>query len=620
MLTRAAAVLGLMRLWFSRARLAPVEALVAALLVDHLAQLALMSLLSLPGALTMINYRLAYGGFAVALVVAARCAPGDVSLRALWTEYRCRVRKVHLPVLVLGVMALGLVLVRAAFFFDTTYDSLTYSLTKLGFYAQNQSVFYLSGLSDLRIDAYERNGELAFLHHLLITGDTRWLALGGVDAWLLLLAAFLFLLRVLGVSRALALATSLFVTLCPIVFGLSGVTKGDALAAGCLVAATGWLLRGTGAGFSQARFALFACALALAVTAKLSAAFAAVGLAALFVTLLARKRHWPQLVTCVLIAFVALVCFAKAMQNVMVYRNPFQRTSLEEQSGGFSLRNLQDGLTGGLRWFLGGKPDSLPWGHHSDLEKGMGLAGLAAVLLLGGALVWGKRAGPAGSGLAARAPALLTGVVLIGCTVVLLARVPWRGEGFAGNAMRYLLPYALPLVGLLFAFAFTRLRGSVGLLIAVTALGAYHWLCDTNASSTMSHLGRSDLIRRVLHYDKFAARFGYYFKQLGSPEIIQQVRAEQATAMPVLVIPQQSDLPLFWLFGNNLNWRVTALREGIPAVGSLERANTSRAVVSWRLGEAKVEPRLAEALQQTGWVPGPRCGLWAAYQRGAVGR
>lgn len=602
---------GLAQLWSRLARLGLLESIVAALLTDHLLQILLMAMLSAGHELSPIWYRVSFGASSVAVLVWALRISDDPlpSLPVQWLRSATKLPKVTT---LLAVGALLLALYRASFFFDTTYDSLTYSLPRLAFYAQEHSIFFLSGLPDLRIDANERNGELAFLHQLLLTGDIRWLALGGVICWLTTLATLLFLLRAFELEPAAAGAIGVLVASSPIVFGLSAVTKGDLFSAAYLTAAMSWLLGRLRGDLSPARLWLFWAALCLAVTCKLTAAFAAAGAGGFFAwDFLRRRTPWhPGAIF--FIAATACLTFSKAIQNIIVYHHPFQRNQFEAKVAHFSFAKLYDGLADFPGWFLGIQPDSLPWDYHDDLAKGLGLVALALIVLCLLGQFSSRSLAPCSIALAR--PVCWLAIAISVSALVALAFVPVRALGFEGNAFRYLLPYVLPATALAFTGVWFRLLHRTTAMLMLGIFSGYHLLCATTPSPTFSHYGRQDLLHRALHYDRFDARYGYWKDKLFTPNARTTFANAQAHPTRVLLILESSDLPLFWLFGNNLDWHVTSPPPGTAAATFLAAHSFDLVSVATARGSMPAE-ETRTLLANRGWTRAIATGFFHNYVR-----
>jgi hypothetical protein len=183
--------------------------------------------------------------------------------------------------------------------------------------------------------------------------------------------------------------------------------------------------------------------------------------------------------------------------------------------------------------------------------------------------------------------------------------------------MRFLLPYALPVIAILLAFAYRRFSPCFhSTLIAVlVALSAYHLLCDTDASETLSHLGRKDLLHRVISYNRFNARLGYWGEALAPPETLRIIEAEQLKPKRVIMIQEAGDVPLFWYFGDNLQWQVTAICASDSAPRVLERTPADLVAVLFRR-HGQPSERSQALLAQRGWMLQTHTNYFDLYQRG----
>ncbi|HEY0966798.1 MAG TPA: hypothetical protein VGD88_05380 [Opitutaceae bacterium] len=607
--TRLMLHLGLQRLLRSRCERPMIEAHLGALLLGQMVQIVLMLTLSLFGWLSAELYLPLYAAVGITVLVWEHYHRPPQVVNSAAAAFR------HEPVdiaiyAVFGAM-LGLVFWRAIFFFDTTYDVLTYGLSKIALYLQDGSVFHLTGLADLRIDANERNGELLFLHYLLAGDDLRWMALGGVESWLTLWLAAWFLVSALGASPRTCAAAALLTSSSPLLFGLSGVTKGDALAIAWIVASSGWLLQRR----DNFSFFFFWVALAHAVNCKISAAFPGLGLVLVQALALLRERRLASIGVVLATGAATIICFSKPIQNALAFGRPFLRTSHESDLAGFSWGNTIEALQRFPAWFLGIQPDNLPWGSQGDLGKSLGLAGIASLCALG---VFARFRSRSADNDRAPAPKSNVGAALVAMalgTLTLFSIMPVYDPELDLHSYRFGAPAAVATILVLIALgasaAPTRIKAALPLLLV--AASGWHWLCDTNASPTLSHYGRRDLVGRLFNYDRTKARFGYWMSNSAMPQNFVRLQQLQQDDRDVGIILTDGNAPLAWALGDRLNWRPTHFFLDTDSVSPATADVSTLVVVSYRepLDFAAVQQSLGEG----GWQLSVSVPRLAVYER-----
>ena len=464
-----------------------------------------------------------------------------------------------LAFLLLGLF-LFLLLLRAVYFFDNTYDVVNYGYSKIALLFQNNSIFYLSGLQDLRIDTSERNGELYFLHAFLFSGDLRLIGLAGVEVWICIFFGILFLLRQLEVEQTSAISLALFLSSAPVVFGLSGITKGDSWAIFNFTCATGFLVSGyKSPNFSAARFFFFIIFLALSPTSKMTIAF---GVAPMFlygaVIFLKKKGHqlsiswFAALFPCVLIAA------NKQVQNLFVYHNPFKRQQWETTVGGFKIENFFTAWSDFLPWLFGMQGDLAIWGWQSDMLKGMGHVFIVFSLVLGMVLLLRKKSlfNFKDISIYENLPFLI--IFGIGSFCV-MSYVPNKMGAFEKHWCRFLAPYFIVLACFCFAFILKVIKNNKVfyslLLFAFLLAGFHHLAAALKTSSLLSHRGKKDMLQRILYYDRVASRFGLEFGP--SHAAVSIYKKYDKKPLKILVYTLDFASPYSWTFGDNFVWKTT---------------------------------------------------------------
>lgn len=461
-----------------------------------------------------------------------------------------------LAFLLLGLF-LFLLLLRAVYFFDNTYDVVNYGYSKIALLFQNNSIFYLSGLQDLRIDASERNGELYFLHAFLFSSDLRLIGLAGVEVWICIFFGILFLLRQFEVEQISALALALFLSSAPVVFGLSGITKGDSWAIFNFTCATGFLVSGyKSPNFSAARFFFFILFLALAATSKMTIAF---GVAPMFLygAVIFLKKKGRQLSISWLVALFLCVLIAanKQLQNLLVYANPLKRQEWETSVSGFKWENFIGGWPDFLRWLFGFQGDLSFTGWQVDMIKGMGLVFVLILMAVVILLFSRSSIKPMPQSWIFRLIVFISAISLFGLFCI-ISYIPNQMEAFQRHWCRFLAPYFVVLACAWLAWIVSKAKPkgawtSVFLIVALTG-GFYHLIASLKSSNILSHRGKSDMVNQIFKYDRFESRFGKDF--LPGDMMKRLYKQNRGQKMNVLAYTVNYDAPYFWIFGDNFGW------------------------------------------------------------------
>ncbi len=463
-----------------------------------------------------------------------------------------------LAFLLLGLF-LFLLLLRAVYFFDNTYDVVNYGYSKIALLFQNNSIFYLSGLQDLRIDASERNGELYFLHAFLFSSDLRLIGLAGVEVWICIFFGILFLLRQFEVEQISALALALFLSSAPVIFGLSGITKGDAWAIFNFTCATGFLLSSLRyPNFSAARFFFFIVFLTLAATSKMTVAF---GVAPMFlygaVLFLKKKGCKLSLSWLAALFLCGIIAANKQLQNLLVYANPFKRQEWETSVSGFKWENFNGGLPDLLRWVFGLQGDLCLTGWQVDMLKGMGLV-FVIILLAVGILLFFDIKLKATTGNIISRPTLIVSVISLVGLFCVISYIPNQMGAFQEHWCRFLTPYSVVLACICLAWISNKARASVGvkyiILLIALAGGFYHLAVALKTSNILSHRGKADMVEKIFNYDRFESRFGKDFQPGDKMKLHYEQNRDRN--MNVLAYTLDYDAPYFWIFGDNFAWNV----------------------------------------------------------------
>jgi hypothetical protein len=448
---------------------------------------------------------------------------------------------------------------RGFYFIDTTYDCETYNIPKIAFYLQNQSIFFSSGSPDFRIDTLERNAELNFLSNLLITGSPRIIGLTGIEVWLSMLLGAYALCRVAGALPHESLLASLLVCSAPVVFGMTGVTKGDALVVSFILYAAYFLIlliKGMNPPFG---IFFLLVSLALACGTKMTSSFAVIGIVIL---LLAHWKKWKIPHFCEL-SITIICCFfasSKAIQNIILYRNPFPKPQWVEEVSGFSINNFFAGLQGAWQWlFPTGSKLSLS-GYSNDMEKTMGLTiyVLALIFIFMFFYILSRRLS---SPITKVTPNYFTInsqfiSVFILSGIMLFAFIDTTHVGFEGNWTRYLLPYAVSISAVLFAIVIPKCRenkwAQISLLFISMLSVFFNAFQATRPSTVFTMPGRKAIAEQILAVESHP-RNGF---NNGMVSIYDALSKYEKRVKSIALVQLDLDIPIVPAFGSQFEWMV----------------------------------------------------------------
>lgn len=151
--------------------------------------------------------------------------------------------KPAITAIVLGVLVFIFLFYRSLFFFDNTWDALTYELTRIFFYAHYQTLFVIQPTQALNIFANEWNGELNALFYVLVTANSQASSFGNVEIWFFSFLCFAYVLGEFGVPNKFKLLFGWAVATAPALLGLAMTTKGDLLSIATFVLGFVFLLK-----------------------------------------------------------------------------------------------------------------------------------------------------------------------------------------------------------------------------------------------------------------------------------------------------------------------------------------------------------------------------------------
>jgi hypothetical protein len=512
--------------------------------------------LYLIGVLLLLSPLRAANGSAVWLALGA----GSLFTAREYTVDRLAITKSGAPFLITAVTSVGLsvfvfLTYRSLYFFDTTWDALTYELPRISFYAQFQSLFVHQPSVALNIFANEWNGELVALLARLATGSDQAIGFGGAEIWLWGCIALDAVGRRLGVSIVGAALIALLLMTTPAALGLAMVVKGDLLAAIALCLGLGCLFpkEEPPAGFLLASGLVVLSFGAGAKVALLPIAFLLVVHGCIRLARDPLTRRWLLLV-----AALCALGTARYVTNIFVYHNPVKRVGAEHAVPGFAtLRENVGGVA--CKWF---DTISWPWAAPSErwvLGFGFGAAGWLALLSIA-LVVLSKRGRIERFGFAKW---WLVGIFAVSWLYVGL-NIHWQSWAF-----RYHLPWVMTVALFALAVGFRRLtaRGSSRcalVLLAVTVIQAIY-PCghgEVIFGSFAEARARSQLERKV-------AFNGYMW----SPALQTFVSGPPSR----VVIFNQLDSAILPFFGDDSRHRVTLVASAEALTD--QRVNQSDAVV-----------------------------------------
>lgn len=236
---------------------------------------------------------------------------------------------------------------RSIFFFDYTWDALTYGIPRLVMWLNYGSVFISMPTPQLNLFVNEWNAELNALGYALASGGYTGFAFGNLEILLLLFLTVVWVAVLLGARMFWALCLAAVIGSAPAVLGLATTTKGDLLACTAFLASLGWLIhikqRGPSTAFA---YGMLLLALTLAVGSKVSVALSALTMGVLALALIDRRgvREILQLPALTKLAILAgLAAFsARLLTNWVVYENPLKR--MHHEKAQFSLNHLFENL------------------------------------------------------------------------------------------------------------------------------------------------------------------------------------------------------------------------------------------------------------------------------------
>src|SRR5882724_1867264 len=262
-----------------------IQWLVGAYVVGFAEIVVVSLLLSLPSALSrwpMFGALLALFGGALLFCRPVRFPPLRDAAGSL-RDVLCDPPVAVVTLVVLG--AVGYSIALGLFTAPNDQDALTYHLARAAFWTQQESVGYIPGAQDVRLDSFAPNSEIAMAFTMVTSGSGRYASLVQLTAGLAAAVAICGIARRLGLGlRESVLSGLLFVTL-PVVALQLSTGLNDVILASLVATTAFFLLRGT-----TANLVLTGVSTALLVGTKLTGILALPGLA---LVAFSARRHRP---------------------------------------------------------------------------------------------------------------------------------------------------------------------------------------------------------------------------------------------------------------------------------------------------------------------------------------
>jgi len=347
-------------------------------------------------------------------------------------------------------------LLRSLYFYDVTWDALTYELARISFWKQFHTLFIKLPTLQANIVTNEWNGELNALYYSLLAGNDQATSFGNSEVWLVAAGTYSWLAAGFGLAKKLSWVVGLLLAATPALLGLAVTVKGDLLACVALGLAVGWLLR-IGASSSPPLAAVLAVgSLGLAAGAKIVVWTSVPMLLLVVAAALWRERlalrNWLLLGAASLSVFLAGV--SRYIVNLFQYGYWFAR--IPGETPVVSPAHIPQNLLGLFR-NIADIAWERPHGQVWVLSLGWGITGIALlVCLILLPFGWKRPASPTSI---ATCVALFAGFL---AALVVLPWLPWTA--------RYFAPWVFLLAAFATAKALKRMPDSVAIAISLSAV------------------------------------------------------------------------------------------------------------------------------------------------------
>jgi len=266
---------------------------------------------------------------------------------------------------------------RSFYFFDTTWDGLTYELPRISFYASYKTLLVNQSTQMINIFSNEWNGELNGLFYVVCTGNDQASSFGNVDIWLFAFIAYSWMASVLGVPRQWRFLVGFVISLLPILLSLAMTVKGDLLAIVGLPLAVCWFRKSMETEEIKFSTTMLFMSIGLAGGSKITVMPVCIIILGYYTLTLFRKRVFDSKQLYFMVAGILGlgIGFSRYLINMLVYGNPFQRIAGE--SARFALGNYYDSMIGMFSNIVGSLNNPFVFPSESwALNKGLGYVGI----------------------------------------------------------------------------------------------------------------------------------------------------------------------------------------------------------------------------------------------------
>lgn len=263
-------------------------------------------------------------------------------------------------------------LYRSCFYYDNTWDALTYEMTRILLYSSYKSIMVFQPTLEFNIFANEWNGELNSLFYVLFTDNDQGMSFGNVEVWLIYLFSIIWFVSLFNVKEYVAVLIGILFATTPIAVGLSMTLKGDLLGWACYILALGFSWKSFKTKkFRDYNFIYAICALGLGCGAKIVLLPGAIILAiGLMIDYLYKRKNLKFFVISLGLFIVGNLRY---VLNIYHYQQPFKH--IEEAN--YSINNLIENLSGIFNHLMNFKFSGNTW----ILSHGFGYLGVGILFL-----------------------------------------------------------------------------------------------------------------------------------------------------------------------------------------------------------------------------------------------
>lgn len=401
--------------------------------------IALMLILSFFNALTSINLWIALVLFNVCLIAAIKKQKIDLSFNILKSKTTS-----HPATLITATSILAIFIfftIRSFYFFDSTWDALTYELTRIFTFAQAQSLFTIQPTIGQAIYCYAWNGELNALFYLLMTNNDQAVSFSNAEIWLFLCFSFAWLANIYKAPKSLCMLGGLVLSTAPVWLGLVVTVKGDLLMAAAFITGIGFLWNINKSKALTLDYIFVTAALGLASGSKSTALpFALLSGVQLFFLYFTKTKKNVSILTLLACVGIFLVGNARYCINLYQFNEPFKNF----ENAQFVLSNFNDNLIGVYSYFF----DIIDKSHHWTISNwafgnGLGYLSLGFIIWFILKITFTYKSLPGSLELSSKEEYLwkiLTVTSLCISTFFVLCTLEWRPWSFRHYAPFFFIP------------------------------------------------------------------------------------------------------------------------------------------------------------------------------------